>query len=200
MSSNGVFTSCEVWQEGSELADDSSPTKPEFLIDMYAQYSRYPPSFHEFKEQCHILTESITSWSVISNMLSQASVPYQVQPSMIQVISTRAREIASHPENMNRKTIRMVVHLTIGDYILQFVRTKSISIEELERVKIEGCGKQCVICLEEMQCGSEAIRMPCSHEYHESRIVKWLKMSLLCPLCRFEMSANPHDKLFVASF
>ncbi|TQD92007.1 hypothetical protein C1H46_022411 [Malus baccata] len=130
----------------------------------------------------------------------KASVPYQVQPSMIQVISTRAREIASHPENMNRKTIRMVVHLTIGDYMLQFVRTKSISIEELERVKIEGCGKQCVICLEEMQCGSEAIRMPCSHEYHESCIVKWLKMSLLCPLCRFEMSANPHDKLFVASF
>ncbi|KAB2603835.1 E3 ubiquitin-protein ligase RNF181-like [Pyrus ussuriensis x Pyrus communis] len=171
---------------------------------MYAQFSRYPLSF---KEQCHVLTESITSWSVISNMLSQASVPYQVQPSMIQVISSRAREIASHPENMNRKTIRMVVHLTTEQEQLSedhdqtlVPRTKGTPIEELERVKIEGCGKQCAICLEEMQCGSEAIRTPCSHEYHESCIVKWLKMSLLCPLCRFEMSANPHDKLFVASF
>ncbi|KAM1026149.1 hypothetical protein ACFX13_039824 [Malus domestica] len=193
MSSNRAFARCEVWQEGSELADDSSSTKPEFLIDMYAQFSMYPLSF---KEQCHVLTESKTSWSVISNMLSQASVPYQVQPSMILAISTRAREIARDPENKNRKTIRMVVQLTVEqeqlseDHDQTFVpRTKGTPIEELERVKIEVCGKQCVICLEEMQRGCESIRMPCSHDYHESCITNWLETSHLCPLCRFELPA-----------
>ncbi|XP_055961062.1 uncharacterized RING finger protein C57A7.09-like [Mercurialis annua] len=47
--------------------------------------------------------------------------------------------------------------------------------------------KKCVICLEEMEMGMEAIRMPCSHFYHQDCIVQWLHKSHLCPLCRYKM-------------
>ncbi|KAM1026150.1 hypothetical protein ACFX13_039825 [Malus domestica] len=97
----------------------------------------------------------------------------------------------------------MVAHLTIGreqlledqeqpqvdDYVLQFERTKSKATEELERLKIEDCRKQCLICLGEILRGSEAIRMPCSHNNHESRIVNWLETSNLCGLCQFATDA-----------
>ncbi|XP_050226041.1 uncharacterized protein LOC126675443 [Mercurialis annua] len=47
--------------------------------------------------------------------------------------------------------------------------------------------KKCVICLEEMEMGMEAIRMPCSHFYHQDCILQWLHKSHLCPLCRYKM-------------
>ncbi|XP_021808416.1 E3 ubiquitin-protein ligase RNF181-like [Prunus avium] len=213
MSSYRAFSSCEVWQsENFEPGEEDFlySRKPEFLIEIFASFTReedYPLvprstlHFHKFKEQCHLLTESRTSWSLISNMLTQILVPYHVQPFMIHTISTRAREIASEPENRNRNTIPILVSLTVGhepfledqdepeisDHVLQLVRARKSAIDELEKVKVEGCAKPCVICLEEIVNGSEATRMPCFHVYHESCIVNWLEKSHLCPLCRFEM-------------
>ena len=66
-----------------------------------------------------------------------------------------------------------------------------ISIEDLERVKIETPMevKVCSICLDAITIGMEAIRMPqpCSHLYHQNCIVDWLNRSNTCPLCRFQM-------------
>ncbi|XP_050226042.1 uncharacterized protein LOC126675444 [Mercurialis annua] len=54
--------------------------------------------------------------------------------------------------------------------------------------------KKCVICLEEMEMGMEAIRMPCSHFYHQDCILQWLHKSHLCPLCRHKIPAEEQDE------
>jgi hypothetical protein len=66
--------------------------------------------------------------------------------------------------------------------------TKS-SIDALERVVLDASAsaRDCTVCMEEIDAGSEAIRMPCSHVYHSDCIVKWLQTSHMCPLCRYHM-------------
>ncbi|MBA0582944.1 hypothetical protein Gorai_013829 [Gossypium raimondii] len=60
-----------------------------------------------------------------------------------------------------------------------------------------------MICLEEVEVGFKASRMPCSHiekyknivesqmpcshVFHDDCIKKWLNQSHYCPICRFEM-------------
>ncbi|KAJ8753293.1 hypothetical protein K2173_019692 [Erythroxylum novogranatense] len=62
------------------------------------------------------------------------------------------------------------------------------AIEALERLFLmeEGCSN-CSVCLEDVEAGTQAIRMPCSHVYHEDCIVKWLRTSHFCPLCRYQL-------------
>lgn len=67
--------------------------------------------------------------------------------------------------------------------------TKS-SIDKLERVRVETSlppGVCCSICIAELGVGTEGLRMPCLHLYHESCIVEWLETSRFCPSCRLSM-------------
>ncbi|PON93656.1 43kDa postsynaptic protein [Trema orientale] len=193
----------------------STPEYPEFLIDVFVTYTNdvvrhnssqhttsYSSRYFRFTSQRHHFVESSISWSTISNMLSHMLVPFHVQPLMIQKISTSAREIASQPENLGCKTIPLVVALVVGREQSEEeeveVEVEGEAADELEvsnavaaaleKVTFEGFGENnCVICLEEMLGGCEAVRLPCLHFYHEECILNWLKKSSLCPLCRFKM-------------
>lgn len=75
-----------------------------------------------------------------------------------------------------------------------FVPATKSSIDKLERVRVEASsppGFCCSICISETGLGSEGLRMPCLHLYHENCIVEWLETSRFCPLCRFSM---PDDR------
>ena len=91
--------------------------------------------------------------------------------------------------------------------------TKS-SIEGLEKVTLDSADDAatsftCDICLEGLldqlkidveeekennhrenskaRSTTKTARLPCSHIYHETCIVRWLQISHLCPLCRYQM-------------
>ncbi|GMJ01376.1 hypothetical protein HRI_003806800 [Hibiscus trionum] len=71
------------------------------------------------------------------------------------------------------------------------VAAREASIEQmLERVEVEAGDETCVICLNELEVGFEACRMPCSHGFHGDCIQKWLRQSHYCPICRFEMPTD----------
>ncbi|KAK8624012.1 hypothetical protein V6N13_065371 [Hibiscus sabdariffa] len=71
------------------------------------------------------------------------------------------------------------------------VPAQESSVKEMvTRVRVEDGGDEdCTVCLEGMEGGSYAARMPCSHMFHAECIEKWLKLSHYCPVCRFQM---PH--------
>ncbi|KAF8656731.1 hypothetical protein HU200_060523 [Digitaria exilis] len=48
---------------------------------------------------------------------------------------------------------------------------------------------ECVVCLEDYQAGDKLRTLPCSHGFHERCILPWLRVSRLCPLCRFALPA-----------
>ncbi|XP_057810059.1 receptor homology region, transmembrane domain- and RING domain-containing protein 4-like [Salvia miltiorrhiza] len=53
--------------------------------------------------------------------------------------------------------------------------------------KCEAEERCCCICLEEVGGG---LRMPCSHVFHDGCIIKWLRTSHYCPLCRYQMPVD----------
>ncbi|TYH33819.1 hypothetical protein ES332_D13G085500v1 [Gossypium tomentosum] len=68
---------------------------------------------------------------------------------------------------------------------------ESLVKEMLKTVRIEaGDEEDCMICLEELEVGFDASRMPCSHTFYGDCIEKWLRQSHYCPIYRFEMPAN----------
>lgn len=46
---------------------------------------------------------------------------------------------------------------------------------------------KCVVCIEEFEVGDIAKVLPCSHYFHESCILSWLRIQNTCPVCRREL-------------
>ncbi|KAJ4839532.1 hypothetical protein Tsubulata_037058, partial [Turnera subulata] len=67
----------------------------------------------------------------------------------------------------------------------------SSAIEALPKYTVtnlsNGDSRMCEICMEELRIGSPLTLMPCSHEFHGPCVEQWLKVSYMCPLCRFEL-------------
>ncbi|XP_052883462.1 uncharacterized protein LOC108451040 [Gossypium arboreum] len=55
------------------------------------------------------------------------------------------------------------------------------------REGLSSTNKECAICLDEFSEGEKVVSMPCTHVFHDGCIIKWLKTSHLCSLCRFQM-------------
>lgn len=206
------------FSEESHCSSSSSSfdQSPEFFIDFYvSSYANQGDQiistlrYKNFRQRCDVLAQDSFSWSAISCMLSEINVPYHLQPFFIQQISIRVREIASEPNNSLCRTIPLVVELILpeGEDAMDdddesgwseahlgngSGRASWDSIEEMERVEIDdGILRDCVICLDEI-VSIGFVRMPCLHFYHRNCIRKWLELSNLCPLCRFQM---PMDEL-----
>ncbi|XP_030513624.2 uncharacterized protein LOC115727539 [Rhodamnia argentea] len=165
-----------------------------------------PTTYKPFRHSRDHLVRDATSWSTISSMLSQVNVPYHVQPLMIMKIHEAARSIANASVNKGLRTLPMVVSIRVVQEVTgetspvseeqaEWMSTRASglraaswsSIQALEKVKVRGSEEKCVICLDRVMVGSEAVQMPCLHNYHEECIVNWLQRSNLCPLCRFPM-------------
>ncbi|GMY38560.1 E3 ubiquitin-protein ligase AIP2-like [Fagus crenata] len=57
----------------------------------------------------------------------------------------------------------------------------------LKQVTLSSSNESCTICLEDFPAGSCVTRMPCSHVFHRSCIVRWLIKRPHCPVCRKHM-------------
>ncbi|KAK4441192.1 RING finger protein 11 [Sesamum alatum] len=75
----------------------------------------------------------------------------------------------------------------------------SSAVEELESVIHDGdkdvgseklSAKSCSICLEEILNGKRVCRLPCLHVYHGDCVVRWLRGSHVCPLCRYPLPTD----------
>ncbi|GMJ01377.1 hypothetical protein HRI_003806900 [Hibiscus trionum] len=91
--------------------------------------------------------------------------------------------------SLSRAAAEPATEFERDNYGMVVAREASIG-EMLKRVEVEGGDETCVICLNEVEVGFEACRMPCSHGFHGDCIEKWLRQSHYCPICRFEMPTN----------
>ncbi|GAV71969.1 zf-RING_2 domain-containing protein [Cephalotus follicularis] len=92
----------------------------------------------------------------------------------------------------DRSDIDRVINESMQEGFTNFKPATGEAIRGLERERVVDnlvrfCD-ECRICLEEFVVGSDQfVRMPCNHVFHADCIVKWLKTSHLCPLCRYPM-------------
>ncbi|XP_049396970.1 uncharacterized protein LOC125860952 [Solanum stenotomum] len=153
-----------------------------------------------FQERCDRLPHNNLSWHNVTRMLHIMEVPVHRQPMILRQICTFADRIANEPYNRNKKILPMKVYISLPiDYFIEEnenideeIRPANELVEEkLEKVKIEetelGSDFVCVICMEKMEVGREATKMPCSHVYHGNCLMNWLGVKRVCPTCRFEL-------------
>ncbi|XP_027120557.1 E3 ubiquitin-protein ligase MPSR1-like [Coffea arabica] len=192
------FTYVMAMEEEEQEEDD----KPDYLSGNLQSIN----FCHQFWERCEKLSCNNLTWDTIHRMLSRLGVPTHKQPFMIQKISGCADEIASKVENRTRKVLPMIVSIgvvvdnTREEHLLAMRESREAelrispaskeAVEALEKVKVEDCeigASHCMICMEKLEDGCEATRMPCLHVYHGSCIVNWLGVSNVCPLCRYQL-------------
>ncbi|PRP88939.1 hypothetical protein PROFUN_00407 [Planoprotostelium fungivorum] len=65
-------------------------------------------------------------------------------------------------------------------------------IENLPTIRIDQSrvGQDCTICQDTFELEDEATELPCSHVFHPTCVVPWLKMHNQCPLCRYELRTD----------
>ena len=107
---------------------------------------------------------------------------------MVFPLQARIRLVTMHVRNE-----RVLIDLATMESMIEnegrgngMIPATEISIKTLKTETILE-GESCRICLEELGGGSEVTVMPCSHVFHGSCIIRWLKQSHVCPICRFEM-------------
>ncbi|PPD96256.1 hypothetical protein GOBAR_DD06709 [Gossypium barbadense] len=127
--------------------------------------------------------------------INTASVGYH---SFIHEILQRERRMShwvlSRGINCKALPLRSVIQASIMDhynYGILMGRAIYLVKEMLKTVRIEvGDEEDCMICLEELEVGFDAFRMPCSHTFHGDCIEKWLRHGHCYPICRFKIPAN----------
>lgn len=76
-------------------------------------------------------------------------------------------------------------------------RAKQKQLTKLMKSRLRGVGvnldmacsqPSCPICSEDFVLGNEALRLPCSHIFHDACVMPWLEMKQNCPICRAELS------------
>ncbi|KAM0877358.1 hypothetical protein ACQ4PT_035501 [Festuca glaucescens] len=71
------------------------------------------------------------------------------------------------------------------------VPASSDEITRLEKAKVGDTREaECAGCMESFQEGPEIRKLPCSHGFHERYISDWLRVSRVCPYCRFALPAD----------
>nr|KJB59286.1 hypothetical protein B456_009G247300 [Gossypium raimondii] len=150
--------------------------------------------------------------NILLSLLERMGAPLDyIRTLIVPSILSYARQIHSNPINSTRKLISFDVEVIIkvpvnidddddevdepnddddddGD-ALDFKPATYFSRRRL-REGLSSTNKECAICLNEFSEGDEIASMPCTHVFHDGCIVKWLKTSHLCPLCRQFMLAG----------
>ncbi|XWS38933.1 hypothetical protein CRYUN_Cryun18bG0006300 [Craigia yunnanensis] len=197
-----------------EVQHDKSLLSPMFEIEVKATFvivERNSGIGGElFMEAGRIISEVIHEFpfedlindsnSAVLDMLNSMRVP--VQQSMVEEIAATSVRLAVAARDRDSKVLRMLVEIeAIVDHVPDFgnddtdddnedegaVTAEQVA-ESVGKVLVEGSGKDCPICLEELEVGSEAACMPCSHVFHDLCIATWLNKKKRCPCCRFKLS------------
>lgn len=64
------------------------------------------------------------------------------------------------------------------------------SFEDLVYLKINDAEKVCIICLDDILAGHMISELKCMHGFHRKCCKKWLKISPVCPVCKYVVSSK----------
>ena len=102
------------------------------------------------------------------------------------LIKVRYEDLFPEEIGNDRNDIESNISFTAKEYDQINCSSSSISIG-IDQLKYS-----CTICSDDIEVDSMAIRLPCSHLYHncESCILTWLMKFNTCPICRYTLPTN----------
>lgn len=120
--------------------------------------------------------------------------------SMIEYFGVGTSE-ASHPRMLsltldvipatNREDAELINNWVVEQSMVSSMEKAIASLSKVEVTNQELKAEPCSICLENFEDDKDDVSaMPCDHVYHRNCIVKWLRTSQTCPMCRFSISTE----------
>ncbi|XVF85979.1 hypothetical protein PTKIN_Ptkin17bG0160400 [Pterospermum kingtungense] len=159
-----------------------------------------PDSFHRLLApaliRLGILTTSLDTCNVINDITELGlkigsvesnlgkRVPYMVE--LQETVTFYHQNYNPLEEGIDRALSESEIEFEANNYGMVAAKESSVK-KMLNKVNVEVRDQDCMICLDELEVGLVASRMPCSHTFHDNCIKTWLKLSHYCPICRFEM-------------
>ncbi|XP_041003963.1 uncharacterized protein LOC121249320 [Juglans microcarpa x Juglans regia] len=186
--------------------DDGSPlSEDELMLNFHVVKPQHPyeeESLVVFRVQRRLLASEESSKTVVPLLLSSTNIPqfFHDCPGFIDAVSEC---VGSLPRDTHCVHVYNVV-LDIAEirefhWVFYFTSEELSSRDEaiyrlslayldleLKKVELED-PSDCAICLQELQAGTEAALLPCSHVYHLGCILAWFLCGDNCPLCRFRV-------------
>ncbi|XP_031281273.1 probable E3 ubiquitin-protein ligase XERICO [Pistacia vera] len=186
---------------------------PTNVFRIHLVFSRTSDSHNWLECQCLVwprqsLLSDHLGPTIVSRILASTGLSPQDIESITTLFMSLAREMETDPINRDARvlTIRVFVLVATTNSDDQRIREDSFmqavprsipaskeAIQKLEKVRVEDClelMKECTVCSEEFQFDLENLRLPCGHVYHKDCIVKWLEISHMCPLCRYQLPCS----------
>lgn len=182
----------------------------EFYYPSYRRILQHHESTQTFLFTHKRLLYDPESARLISEELSSMGVSPELIGLTIYRIRRIATEIMRNPSHRGISTIDPILNVS-RIFIMSDILEESMqdvprpipateeAIQKLEKVTFQDCSesmRECTICSEEFHQNdlvNQIVRMPCGHVYHQQCIQKWLKISHLCPLCRYKMPCSTSE-------
>ncbi|KVH98814.1 E3 ubiquitin-protein ligase ZNRF1-like [Cynara cardunculus var. scolymus] len=117
----------------------------------------------------------------IIRFLDQVGSPREALSEVIFRVTICAGEMMADESNAGRRVLPLEV------FLLFTCPAAELGPPTLVRVNVEERLANCSVCLEELEVGSEAGRLPCNHHFHVDCINRWVTYHRSCPNCRLEL-------------
>lgn len=80
--------------------------------------------------------------------------------------------------------------------IQKYIKTNrwTVPIPSNESRPTVATNKDCCVCTNEFQLQESVSQLPCSHNFHETCIKRWLKLKRVCPLCRHDITESHSNR------
>ncbi|KAJ9560156.1 hypothetical protein OSB04_005316 [Centaurea solstitialis] len=125
----------------------------------------------------HVSDLNMLVWSDIIRFLNQVGSPREALSEVVFRVTICAGEMMADESNADRRVLPLEV-------LLLFTRPPAeLEPPTMVTVDVEETAENCSVCVEELEVGSKAGRLPCNHLFHVECINQWAAYHRTCPNC-----------------
>ncbi|KAI3654412.1 hypothetical protein MP228_001131 [Amoeboaphelidium protococcarum] len=133
----------------------------------------------EVSQLSKIWNRRIQFYTILQKLSDQVVLPVVSGENVALRCSNQINEIAIQIEQVNDA---LLGHQSKLNYLQNLVESSGTNLSAQQSIQSSGSDRLCEICHD--QLSEELMIAPCGHVFHKECLSTWLKIKMLCPLCK----------------